>query len=789
MSIKAKKIAAGSGLVVILLVVFLAGRWTGGAPSHDHEGAEGDEVAETAAANAEEIWTCSMHPQVRQPDPGQCPICGMDLIPASGDDDPADEGELPRLRVSERSAALMNIQTWPVERRVVEREVRLLGRVNYDETRRRTVTAWIPGRLDRLFVDIEGASIQRGDPIAEIYSPALISAQEELLQALRTAREREQENGPMVRAARERLRLFGLNDEQIREIEERGTVQDHLVINSPLDGVIIDRIAVEGSYVEAGTPIAALAGLDQVFVDLEAYERDLPWLVEGQTAKFTFEGLANRSFEGQVAQINPFVDEQRRTARVRVLVENPNGTLKPGMFARGMVLSRLGEAGGAEEWREETPLVIPATAALITGRRAVVYVKIPDTDRPTFELRQVELGPRAGEYYVVREGVNAGEQVVTNGNFKIDSELQLRGRPSMMAPPDEVRELPPGIGHDHPALAVDQNEIPLEAREGAASLVRAYLALSEALAGDDFSAARQAVIDLHEYTAALDALDLSGSVARAWGALSAQLHRPAHAMAEARDLDGVREHLEPLTDQVELVVRSLAAGDVYPVFRATCPMAFDDQGADWLQMTEEIANPYFGASMLRCGEVRYQVALDTVEERATVDSEKIREEPVAVTRPEAVPEEFRFEIDRLAEHYLSFAERLAADEFAPAQTVAEEMVVALEDINDALLDEEDRHAWHRLSEQIEETLEQAIEAEDIERAREMLQPLTDALEAAALSYGSEDIDPLYRAYCPMAFNNSGGTWLQRDQTVNNPYFGASMLRCGEILGELGERGE
>ena len=597
-----KKIILGLAAIGVF-ASFLLGWWYGRGAEHAASPDEETTIAEATDSEGESIWTCSMHPQVRQPAFGQCPICGMDLIPVSADDDPDDEGELPRLRVSERSAALMNIQTWPVERRVVEREVRLLGRVNFDETQRSTVTAWFPGRLDRLFIDVEGARVRSGDPIAEIYSPALISAQEELLQAIRTARAREQENGPMVRAARERLRLLGLKDEQIREIEESETVQDHIVINSPLDGVIIDRIAVEGSYVEAGTPIAALASLDRVFVDLEAYERDLPWLVEGQTAEFTFAGLANRSFAGRVAQINPFIDEQRRTARVRVLVENPDGALKPGMFARGVIQSRLGEPGGAEEWREEIPLVIPATAALITGRRAVVYVKIPNTERPTFELRQVTLGPRAGEDYIVLDGVNAGELVVTNGNFKIDSELQLRGRPSMMAPPDEVDDSPRGIGHDHPALAVNQDEIPQEARERAASLVRAYLALSEALAGDDFSAARQAVIDLHDDTGAIDALDLSGTVARAWTALSPQLHRPTHAMAAAQDLDGVREHLEPLTDQVELVARSLAAGEVYPLYRATCPMAFGDQGADWLQTTEEIANPYFGAGMLRCGEI------------------------------------------------------------------------------------------------------------------------------------------------------------------------------------------
>lgn len=614
-------IIAIAGLALAFVMGWLVGR----KPSDASAAAGGyTEFAQAEETEGETIWTCSMHPQVRQPAPGLCPICGMDLIPVAVDNGADDDAEPPRLRVSERAAALMNVRTWPVERRAVENEVRLLGSVNLDETRRRVITAWIPGRLDRLFVNIEGATVRRGDPIAEIYSPVLISAQEELLQALRAARARNMEDDPIILAARERLRLLGLGAEQVREIEERGTVKDHIVIHSPLDGVIAQRIAVEGTFVQAGDQIAALAALDRVFVDLEAFERDLPWLAVGQAVRFTVEGMPGESFEGRIDQINPFVDQRRRTARARVSVENPTGRLKPGMFARGVVAAIIGDPDGIEPWRDQPPLVIPATAALITGRRAVVYVRAPDADRPTFELRQVTLGPRAGEYLVVRDGLSEGELVVTHGNFKIDSELQLRGRPSMMSPPAEP-EPSPGIAPCCPSLAASPADVPSPGRVadlrdapipvidpllapaefGAriARVVRHYMDLSEHLATDNLSgslsAASQMVAALGEAEMEL----LSGEARENWALIRERMEEALAGMLTAGDIQGVRVMLQPLTSALEVAIVSYHAGQVEPIYRAYCPMAFNDRGGTWLQAGPEVRNAYFGATMFRCGVV------------------------------------------------------------------------------------------------------------------------------------------------------------------------------------------
>jgi Cu(I)/Ag(I) efflux system membrane fusion protein len=438
-------------------------------------------------------WYCSMHPQIVRDGAGLCPICEMDLIPMP---ESMVANAAPReLAVSEAAAKLIDIQTAPVERRFVEAEVRLVGKVDYDETRVKHITSWVPGRLDRLYVDFTGTSVSEGDHLVYLYSPELISAQAELLQARRAADKAGDDASEYLarsttntlEAAREKLRLLGLKAEQITEIEDSGRPLTHLTIYAPIGGVVIEKMASEGMYVSTGTHIYTVADLSQVWVKLDAYEADLPWLRYGQEVEFTAEAHPGEVFKGRVSFISPTLDPQTRTVKVRVNVSNPEGRLKPQMFVRGKVRSRVAGAGKimapdmvgkwicpmhpsvvkaekgacdicemdlvtteslgytAAEAPESAPLVIPRSAPLITGERAVVYVRKPDADVPTFEGRQVVLGPRAGDYYLVKSGLEEGQEVVTHGNFKIDSALQIQARPSMMNP--QGGAAPPA--HDH----------------------------------------------------------------------------------------------------------------------------------------------------------------------------------------------------------------------------------------------------------------------------------------------------------------------------------------------------
>lgn len=445
------------------------------------------------AAQVSEKWYCSMHPQIVRDGPGLCPLCEMDLIPMPKD--LVAEAAPRELVVSEAAAKLMDIQTSAVERRFVAREVRMVGKVAYDETRVKSITAWVPGRIDRLYVDFTGTRVDQGDHLVYLYSPELISAQAELLQAakasgaanggastyLKTSAQR------TLDAAREKLRLLGLNAEQIAGIEASGKPVTHLTVYSPIGGVVIEKQATEGMYVSTGTPIYTVADLSQVWVKLDAYESDLPWIQYGQEVAFSTEAYPGETFAGRISFKDPFLDPKTRTVKVRVNVPNADGRLKPEMLVRAVVKARSAgtgrvmDAAMAGKWicpmhpsivkteagscdicemdlvtteslgyvppgaTGQAPLVIPATAPLITGKRAVVYVQKSEADRPTFEGREVVLGPRTGDYYIVKTGLIEGERVVTHGNFKIDSALQIQAKPSMMSPSGG----PGSTGHQH----------------------------------------------------------------------------------------------------------------------------------------------------------------------------------------------------------------------------------------------------------------------------------------------------------------------------------------------------
>ncbi|MEX0890358.1 MAG: efflux RND transporter periplasmic adaptor subunit, partial [Balneolaceae bacterium] len=267
-------------------------------------------------------------------------------------------------------------------------------------------------------VDFTGASIREGEPMATIYSPELIAAQRELLEA---ARQKER-NPRLYESTRQKFRLWEFTDEQIQAIEERGTVQNELEILSPADGYVLSHNVAEEQHVTEGTVIYEVANLDRVWVVLEAYEGDLNWIQTGHKITFRTRNNLGQQFEATVNWIAPVVDPRERTVSIRADLANPGNQLKPDMLVRGSLHAEM----------DSDELMVPATSVLWTGPRSLVYVKDTSVDVPRFEAREVELGVRAGDYYVIEEGVEEGEEVVFNGNFRIDSEMQLADRFCMM---------------------------------------------------------------------------------------------------------------------------------------------------------------------------------------------------------------------------------------------------------------------------------------------------------------------------------------------------------------------
>lgn len=649
----------------ILIAVAALSFWVGGS-------FKDAPVAENPSRAAPKATTyyCAMHPHITLPHPGKCSICLMDLIPLTGDS--VDLG--PRtLKLSEAAMQLAEIETEKVRREFVEFTVAMVGKVEFDETAVKTITAWMPGRLDRLYVDYTGVPIAVGDHLAEIYSPKLYEAQQQLIEALKsveesaTSSERLRAVG-MLAAVRKRLRLFGLSEKQVQDIETRRTLSDRIQISSTVRGVVVEKLANEGDYVETGTPLYKVAALEKLWVKLDAYESDLRWLRYGQEVSFHAEAYPGQTFAGTVNFIDWTVNHHTRTIKIRVNVDNSDGRLKPGMFVRAEAKSTLTDGGRvmapalAGKWigpmhpeivkdsagacdicgmdlvpAEELfhtapkdtvpPLVIPASAPLVTGRRAVVYVKKPGTTS-TFEGREVVLGPRAGDYYVVLSGLAEGEEVVTRGNFKIDSSLQIEAKPSMMNPTGGGSG---GGGHEHgaggasskkqtPSMAsMKRLSVPVSFRQRLEEAFEAYLKISAALVEGKLESAESSFAHLGNLIKPLPGDSLSEEAKGEWKRVSRSIQNAVVLASTSRDLKEIRSAFSDLTKAMTHVEHRFGhtRGTLYETF---CPMALGGEGASWLQTSRGIKNPYFGAAMLKCGEVR-------TEFQAVDDDEKQSREP------------------------------------------------------------------------------------------------------------------------------------------------------------------
>lgn len=495
-------------------------------------------VGDTSTSQGKQVYTCSMHPQVRLDRPGNCPICEMPLIPAASASAASDE--TPMLQLSEHAIAMASVETVEIERRLLSRELRAVGRIEYNESSLATITPRVDGYAERLFVNFTGVEIRKGDHLAEVYSPELLVAEQELLIALQSGGGAGTGDA-MTEVAKTKLRLLGLTDGQIANLIEKKQTTDRVTLYSPISGTVIEKGIVEKAAFKAGDALYRIANLDTVWVYLEIYEYDLPWVRYGQKVRLTAQAVPGRTFEGLVTFVQPIVNDLTRTIRVPVHVDNKDHALKPGMFVTGLidaVLTNEGraaptgvegkyscpmhpqvltDAGGTcpicqmplemipgETVKEASPtevnehaghaessvvryfcpmkcegektydqpgncpvcnmklkeapdaakvvasgtgtLAVPVSAVLDSGSRQIVYV---EKSRGLFEPRELTLGPRAGEYFAVLNGLTAGERVVTRGNFLIDSQFQITGHPSLFYPGG----LHASMGHQHGATA------------------------------------------------------------------------------------------------------------------------------------------------------------------------------------------------------------------------------------------------------------------------------------------------------------------------------------------------
>ena len=912
-------VAIAAGLVAAMVGGLAVGYLIRGASAPAGRAVSADQGGKKAAT----LWTCSMHPQIKLPKPGLCPLCRMDLIPLETGEA---TGSLRELTLGEHARKLMDIQTAAVERKFVEAEVRMVGKIDYDETRVKYITSWVAGRLDRLYVDYTGVPVKKGDHMVSLYSPELLSAQEELLQALDAVKNLKNSDIGIVRetteatvtAAREKLRLWGLRPDQIAQIEKRGKTIDHMTIHAPIGGIVIHKNAQEGMYVKTGMRIYTIADFSQVWVRLDAYEADLSWLRYGQKVEFTTEAYPGEVFTGTIAFIDPILTQTTRTVKVRLNAANPAMRLKPGMFVRAVAKTRFDASGkvmdpslagkwmcpmhpdivkktadkcdicemplvrteslgyvGIDPDKAEKPLVIPASAALITGgrragSRAVVYLdvdpsllrpeavrnwqrllatirqrlkppknkgkfvnlrcpimgrdidpksvtpdliaefrggkvafccaacppiwnKLTDAEKqaklaaassdktpfkhfwgllgaefrqkllavepdefpplelqhafvrevnrildagllergldalpprertrhsrlvlekifpediakgksgPTFEGREIVLGPRAGNYYLVRHGLREGQRVVTNGNFKLDAELQIRAQPSMMTPE---------VGGTDTAAA-----LPAVVRDQLRGVTAAARKVDEAIAAGELAAIRLAFATLEREVDAVRPERLTGRTRLLWDEYAMLLKN-----------DGVEGRL----------VKDLAEGK-------RVAKLMDDHVSS-LSSKFDLSHKH----------------------------------------PPAVSPEFRKQLSGVVKGYLDMQAALASDKLPAAVSAAKGAEKALTGVDMKLLAGDTHMAWMKHSAELAKILAAAAGAKGIQAMREAFALLSEEMMAVVKRFGPAGHDVLYQLKCPMAFENRGATWLQTDERTRNPYFGsaAAMFRCGSVI--------
>ena len=352
-------------------------------------------------------YTCPMHPSVRKPSPGKCPICGMDLTPVTEED--IDSGTVV---VDEVRRQRIGVRTAPVEQRHLSRRVRAVGLVTVDETRLADVNLRMSGWVHKLFVEETGQPVKKGQPLFTLYSPELYAAQREYLSALNRKGAADAAIPELTRASEQRLRLLGMSQSQIRELGRRGEAWENLPVVAPTSGYVIDKDIVEGGRIEAGTRVYRIADLSRIWIDAEVYESDLQHVVEGQPVTVTLPYVQGRTMQGRVDYVYPTLSGATRTGKVRVALDNPDLALKPDMYADVEIEVDLGER-----------VVIPDSAVIYTGPRRLVFV---DLGEGRLRPQDIRIGVRAGGYVEVTHGLEVGDIVVTSGNFLIAAESRIR---------------------------------------------------------------------------------------------------------------------------------------------------------------------------------------------------------------------------------------------------------------------------------------------------------------------------------------------------------------------------
>lgn len=587
---KNNKIVIYIGLLVVgvLLGWLLFGGSSNKETDHNHN----------AVAETNQMWTCSMHPQVMQPEPGDCPICGMDLIPAESGSDGlmADQ-----FKLTENAMALANIQTTVVGKGNVEgNTIKLSGKIAENEEANAVQVSYFAGRIERLNVSFTGEEVRKGQLLATIYSPELYAAQQELI----TAASLKESQPALYKAVRNKLKLWKLSENQINQIEETGKVKENFPVYATFSGTVTEKLVEQGDYIKQGQPLLKIANLNTVWGNFDVYENQIERFKKGQEVMITTNAYPNKEFKGKVDFIDPVLNTKTRTVSLRVVLNNKDDVFKPGMFVTANI-----EGSTA---KNDEVLTIPTSSVLWTGERSVVYLKT-NPDQPIFEMREIKLGNQIGNEYEVVEGLFVGNEIVTNGTFTVDAAAQLQGKKSMMNK-DGGKVMTGHEGH----LGMDNNasnkqtdhtnmnerlEVSEKFQQQLNSVYNEYINLKDALVKEDSKSTSTSASTLLNNLTKVNMKLLSDNKAHNhWMSLEKEIKSSATSISETSDIKLQRNHFKHLSSHLINAVQLFGVNE--KVYLEFCPMADNNNGAYWLSKEEKVINPYFGEAMLTCGEVK-----------------------------------------------------------------------------------------------------------------------------------------------------------------------------------------
>ncbi|WP_299622899.1 efflux RND transporter periplasmic adaptor subunit [uncultured Tenacibaculum sp.] len=545
-----------------------------------------------------QMWTCSMHPQIMQPESGDCPICGMDLIPAENS---ADGLLADQFKLTENAMALANIQTTVVGKGNAEgNTIKLSGKIAENEEANAVQVSYFSGRIERLNVSFTGEEVRKGQLLATIYSPELYAAQQELI----TAASLKESQPALYKAVRNKLKLWKLSENQINQIEETGKVKENFPVYATVSGTVTEKLVEQGDYIKQGQPLLKIANLNTVWGNFDVYENQIDRFKKGQEVMVTTNAYPNKEFKGKVDFIDPVLNTRTRTVTLRVVLNNKEDVFKPGMFITANIES--------SKANNDEVLTIPASAVLWTGERSVVYLKA-NADQPVFEMREIKLGNQIGNEYEVLEGLFAGNEIVTNGTFTVDAAAQLQGKKSMMNK-DGGKVMTGHEGH----LGMDNNssnketdhtnmnerlEVSEKFQQQLNSVYNEYINLKDALVKEDSKSTSTSASTLLNNLTKVDMKLLSDNKAHNhWMSLEKEIKSSATSISETSDIKVQRDHFKHLSSHLINAVQLFGVNE--KVYLEFCPMADNNKGAFWLSKEEKVINPYFGDAMLSCGEVK-----------------------------------------------------------------------------------------------------------------------------------------------------------------------------------------